>query len=262
MTADERLALIQPKIDRVKQHIVDLNIALGSFRDTNPYVIGTKQNPQTRQPIYYLASMNEVPPAIAAIAGDVLQNLRSALDHLAYQLFLVGGGKGPGTHIYFPIFDNATKYKAGRLGQVKGMAQAAIDAIDVIEPYKSGHTDKSDILWRLHTLNRIDKHRLLITVAARFGAIGIAAPKQFREFMGVDIPLVMLEPASRLEPLKVGDELFIDAPDAEVDKDYKFAIEIAINESQVVERKSLVESLQHMADLVDSLISSFRPLLA
>jgi hypothetical protein len=33
------------------------------------------------------------------IAGEIIQNLRSALDHLAYQLFLRAGGTGVGKNI-------------------------------------------------------------------------------------------------------------------------------------------------------------------
>ena len=49
------------------------------------------------------------------------------------------------------------------------MRKDAVDAIDAIKPYKGGN----DTLWRLHGLNNIDKHRLLITVglAYRFQSV-------------------------------------------------------------------------------------------
>jgi hypothetical protein len=111
MTADERLAPIRVKVERAKEHIRDLEAEVSSFLSTNPYMVGTKRDPQTRRLIYYLVSVRNPSPRISAIIGDVIHNLRSALDHLAYQLVLAGGAR-PSTQTYFPISEDATKYKA------------------------------------------------------------------------------------------------------------------------------------------------------
>jgi hypothetical protein len=42
------------------------------------------------------------PIRLTAILGDVIHNLRSSLDHLAFQLVWVGTGAQP-SNIYFPI---------------------------------------------------------------------------------------------------------------------------------------------------------------
>ncbi len=131
MTADERLELIKVKVARAKTHLSDLEVELKAFLETKPYVIGTKRDPQTRRVIYFLASVQDTPLSVAAIAGEVLQNLRSGLDHLAYQLVLVGTGKaGPFFHVYFPIYDSEAEYNAKKHARVKGMRQDAIQAID------------------------------------------------------------------------------------------------------------------------------------
>jgi hypothetical protein len=264
MTVDERLARIQAKIERAKQHIRDAQTAVQSFFDATPYAVGTKRNPQTRQLIYYLVSVAELPNSIAAITGDVLQNLRSALDHLAYQLVSVGtGGKGPFDHVYFPISDDATKYEAGKHGRMKGMRQEAIKAIDAIKPYKGG----DDMLWRLHKLNNIDKHRLLITVGSAYQSVDLGAHMHQTMLRALpdlgNIPALPLfvRPADRLFPLTAGDELFIDGADAEVNDKMQFRFDVAFGEPQVCEGDPLIETLQHMADLVDRLIPQFRPLL-
>ena len=41
-------------------------------------------------------SVKDAPDEASLIAGEIIQNLRSALDHLAYQLFLRAGGTGAG----------------------------------------------------------------------------------------------------------------------------------------------------------------------
>lgn len=91
----DRLDGALTKVERAKQHVGDLEAELRAFHGTNPYVVAAKRNPETHQLVYYVASVQEVPRSISAIAGDVLQNLRSALDHLAYQLVCSGLGGNP-----------------------------------------------------------------------------------------------------------------------------------------------------------------------
>jgi hypothetical protein len=270
MTSDERLAFIHIKIERAKKHIRELDAEIRSFLAAKPYRIGTKRNPQTRQLIYYIASVRETPATMAAITGDVLQNLRSSLDHLAYQLILVGSGTTPSARIYFPIADDATKYKVGRAKRVRGMRPSAIKAIDGIKPYKGGN----DTLWRLHKLNNVDKHRMLITVGSAFRSLDLGgftfrrakklwkSDPNFHRFANQIAPKAFFSDGNRMFPLKAGDVLFTDAPDAEVDKELEFRFDVAFGEPEIVEGESLLESLQHMADVVDQIVTTFKPLLA
>jgi hypothetical protein len=265
MTGEERLTRILLKVERAKKHLRDLEADVQAFNKTSPYVVQTKRDPQSRRLIYYVASVKEVPTILAAITGDVLQNLRSALDHLAYELVLIGtGGSGPTRHVYFPISDDAAKYKADTPGKVQGMRQEAVRAIDAIKPYGGGG---NDALWRLHRLNNIDKHRTLILVGSAYRSVNLGAHmSEMMRRTWPDRPLpktdLYFRPADRLFPLKVDDELFIDAPDAEVNPAINFRFEVAFGEAGIVEGAPLLETLQQMADLVNYLISQFGPLLS
>ena len=53
------------------------------------------------------------------------------------------------------------------------MGQDAEDAISAVEPYEGG---KGDLLWRLHRLSIVDKHRLPLAIVG--GNLGI----NFQEF--------------------------------------------------------------------------------
>jgi hypothetical protein len=182
---------------------------------------------------------------------------------LAYQLVLVGTGQsGPFNYVYFPIFDSAQKYESGKTGQIKGMRQDAIDAIDAIKPYKGGN----DALWQLHKLNIVDKHRLLVTVGSGFQSVD-AGPTLMRGLRSLipddQIPhfSLFIRPQDTLFPLKAGDELFIDQPDAEPNQHQQFRFSVAISEPRVIEGEALIETLHQMVDLVDHLVPIFRPLL-
>lgn len=267
MTADERLASIRVKVERAKKHIGDLDAELRTFYDAKPCGIGAKRDPQTRRPIYYVTRVSDTPVAVAAITGDALHNLRSALDHLAYQLVSVGkGSAGPFDYVYFPIAESAKKYETGKMRKIQGMRPAAIKAIDAVKPYQGGN----DTLWFLHKLDNVDKHRFLIAVTSVFQSVDVRRPllrMLTQQGVPADVALptdfnIHLLPEQRLHPVKAGDILFTDLPDAEVDKKMQFRFHVAFGEPGIFEGEPLLETLQHVADLVDNLVLSFRPLLA
>ena len=198
------------------------------------------------------------------IAGEVLHSLRGALDHLAYQLVLVGTGKpGPFSHVYFPIFNSAEDYEARKLGQIEGMRKEAIDAIDAIEPYKGGN----DVLWRLHRLNIVDKHRLLVTVGSRVRSVDLGAlmSSQMKFPDGTPVPKISAyfraSSDDPMVPLKAGDEVFIDGPDAEPNQHFEVRFEVALSEPRILAGEPIIETLHQMVDLVDHLIPTFKSLL-
>jgi len=272
MDADERISLIQLKIERARERLRELGAAIKAFHDTKPYVIETKRDPSTRRLIYYLTRALPVPLTVSTIAGDMLQNLRSALDHLAYQLVLVGEGRpGPFTHVYFPIADDHKEHRERRPRQTKGMRADAIHAIDALKPYRGGN----DTLWRLHKLNNIDKHRLLITAGSAFAGVNVGPVLQrhMSQLMNtmpsaaggpieVPTPEIFVQPADRLFPLVAGKELYIDEPDAEPSPKIEFRLQVEFYEPGLIEGESLTDSLQAMLDEVEKIVLSFKPLLA
>jgi hypothetical protein len=115
---------------------------------------------------------------VVAIAGDVVHNLRSALDHLAKQLVLVGltvAQPAVGLsdkelrQIEFLIAESVARYEADKARKVKGMTLESIEDIDRLKPYKGGN----DAPWRIHELDNIDKHSTLFTVAHDFLFTGL-----------------------------------------------------------------------------------------
>src|SRR2546425_3874555 len=126
MTADQRLQLISVKIERAKKHIRDLEVEVEAFLQLKPYIFLVEDNPETgKTHVYYRLRETETPAIILAITGDVLFNLRAALDHLAYHLARINTAD---EHIlkqtYFPIFDDATKYKNWAPQKLEGMKQS------------------------------------------------------------------------------------------------------------------------------------------
>jgi hypothetical protein len=69
---------------------------------------------------------------------------------------------------------------------------------------------------------------------------------------------LFMRPADTMFPLKVGDELFIDAVDAEVNEKMQFRFNVALSEPQIIEAKSLIETLHQMANLVEGIVTTLQ----
>jgi hypothetical protein len=278
-TVAERLRHVTSKVERAKQHVADLERQVRAFLDTNPYKVGAKHDPQTRKLIYYVSGVEPTPDCLALLAGDAIQNLMSALDHLAYQLVCHDSGDKPPhpERIYFPIRWSADEYETLKGRKIEGASADTLKAIDALKPYKGGN----DLLWVLYRLNSIEKHRLLITVGSVLHSINLGAymhpeiERMVQDMMRrvkidhpeAEIPATIpvmdffVRPADSLFPLEVGDELFIGAPDDEPNEKMQFRFNVAIREPEIIEAQSLVETLHQLTALVEGIVTALTPRL-
>jgi hypothetical protein len=258
-TREERIRTVRLKIKRAKKHVDDLKAEIDVFFKTNPYVIGGKTDPNTRRPIYYMSKVDPVPDEIPQILGDAITNLRASLDHVAWGL-VEANGKTPTRDTGFPICKDFASYSAPEpvTKKTKGMSAKAKGCIDATQPYQGGN----DLFWILNELSNTDKHRFILVAGSAFHSmdLGHFAPK---EIMGIPLPKIsaFYAPADKMFPLKAGDELFVGLPDTEVDQNLPFRFEVALGEPGIVRGSAIVETVDKMANLVDSIFGQFEPLL-
>jgi hypothetical protein len=266
-TVDERLKHVSLKVKRAKEHVTDLQRELRAFLESGPYTVGAKHDPETRKLIYYVTSADPIPDCLPLIAGDAIQNLMSALDHLAYQMVCTDTGDNPPNPnwIYFPVADDAAKYEAKKRGRMEGARQETFDAIDALKPYKGGN----DLLWVLYRLNNIEKHRLLLTVGSQAAGInlgqlmaghlgGTFSAEAVAAFESMN---VFLNPADKGFPLKAGFELYIGAADEKPNPKQQFRFDVALSEPGIIDGKPLLETVNHFTALVDSIVTALTPRL-
>ena len=260
------IQLIRAKLERAEKHISDVDAAIRLFFKSSPYLTITKQDQQTSDYISYVESVGDVPAKVSLIAGDAIHNIRSALDHLAWQLVL-STGNTPGPSTSFPIFDSAVEYEARSERKVKGMRQAAIDAIGALKPYKTGNR----LLWQLHRLDIIDKHRMVVTAGSALTASTIMPSvrnKLLEAFMARRLPGEPIPDykSFRGRPhvvnyaLKKGD-IIHRVPESDMEKDAKFAFEVAFAEPKIAEGEPVIQTLYQLFKLADQIVSGFEPLL-
>jgi hypothetical protein len=256
---------IRAKVTRAEEHVVDFQLCRDAFIESNPYEIAVEKFPTGGNARHVVSRIESPPDALAVIAADVVQNLRGALDNLAFQLVLdARGGTKPNWPVYFPITKSAADYVPRRDGTLKGVRQEVVDEIDAMEPYKSG---KGHRVWQLQSLSNPDKHELLLDASFYFRSIDIASEMEadFRQMPGfehVKMPPLRLRPADTLTPLKVGDVVYEGPADPDMVKNGRLLFDVSIHAPGVIEPgESALQTLKAIAEIVSEMIWKLRPLL-
>jgi hypothetical protein len=219
--------ILLAKLERAEQHIYDLEQRWTRFIK-HAYRVTSNDDPDTGDRAYRLSEAWDLEHNFSLIIGDAVHCLRSALDHLAYHVMSISPGitdKALGK-VYFPIAEDAHKYKTEQRARIEGMRQEAIEAIDRIQPYGGG---SGGIFWHLHSLDIIDKHKLLIAVGStnRLHSMPPSRIKDLKQrFLKMspdsysaaeDAILFKTTPTSIKFPLKTGDILTV-VPKSEVNE--------------------------------------------
>jgi hypothetical protein len=241
----DRLSDVRAKLKRAKQHLGDLVRESDAFIRSKPYLINRNLHPQRPEyVIYWIHSTRPIPSTITTLIGDTLANLRGALDNLAHALVLANGQQ-PTKQTYFPIADDQASYSRQAPAKVKGMAQAAIDKISALRPYKEGNV----ILWQLNKLNNIHKHNTSLSIGIFCEGISSTT-------------FHLLSPTNNIgKILRSGDNLTMFHAELDTDEFLEFAFQIGINEPAIVsECEPVTDTLKSMLQTVTRLVDHFKPL--
>jgi hypothetical protein len=250
------------KVGRAKCHINELEALVGCFLAKNPYEIVEKQDPQTGQNRAWVKIHADPAPEWSPIIGDILHNLRSALDILYCQLLRKNGVTPKGSDL-FPIRDTKTVFDKDAGPAIRKRAgRRAFEAFrDTVKPYRGGN----NALWCLHKLNIVDKHNLLLVVGAANPTIIVSIVD--------DIGNVLLShpyPTTSNWPLKDGDELpagtpigeahYGDAPKTKMKAEATFAVTlyeptiIGIPEALDVSLANMTGAVEHTIGVLGALL--------
>jgi hypothetical protein len=185
--AKEHLQLFEEEASRV---LVDI---------PRPLVTDVTYDPDVPRFLVRPRDDARVPSRLSTIAGDVIQNLRSSLDHLAYQLPILATGS-PWEHTQWPIV--ATFDEIEEQWRFKGLRKRLIDAgrwdlWAMVEFYQAvwyvqefPPPEGVDIFTQryrdvpllvLNELSNQDKHRLLLEPAVSVGHYLTIVPRCIRD---------------------------------------------------------------------------------
>lgn len=146
------------KIERADHHIADLERQFLALLEDNSYGLRIEFNPETGQNDIRIRFLRPVPAKpLALIIGDAIHNLRTALDHMTWEMVGRDGGKQH-RQLRFPSHHDRASFE-GACNGIETPSQAIRDALKATEAFPSG---KGYVLYSLHALDNADKHTVLM----------------------------------------------------------------------------------------------------
>lgn len=155
------------KIERAKEHYETLKTNVAEFLGTaNKSLTQSSYHSDDGLKVILRASCPlEVNLKISVIAGEIVHQLRSSLDHLLCAL-IYKNGHAPSTKSQFPICTSLENYeKEVKRGRIKGVSPSAQNLIEQAQPYRNLNPNEN-VVNVVSTLNNWDKHNALVISAA------------------------------------------------------------------------------------------------
>lgn len=186
MAAD--LSGVWAKIARAEEHLALLDAEVRAFIEGDPQPISLSipyLDTDSGWHLVYGVVEREPPPRLGIILGDVLHNVRSALDHLVWQLVLLNGST-PNRDNAFPMaFREDGWDDAIRKGRLRGVCKTHIETIKKVQPYHGPNGPERTYTGMLSTLSNVDKHRVVhATIAVMLHPDTAPEPARFRLVRG------------------------------------------------------------------------------
>lgn len=178
------LTASRAKVTRAREHYVTLCAeAHAAFDARPPYSVRLSDvDNATGWCSVYVTPRGFSEPRLGVLVGDLVHNLRSALDYIVIGLVLVAGASVTTGH-KFPIFDDPGKFRktvyspAGRPalrkhGPLDGVLAGA-DLVEELHPYHRPDPH-SDPLWHVCRFSNADKHREITAFSPWLSSSGIS----------------------------------------------------------------------------------------
>ncbi|WP_033927149.1 hypothetical protein [Sphingomonas sp. 35-24ZXX] len=155
-------------LDRAREHLDQFNHLERIFVSENPYTRFREIDPNTGE---HLLKVKAGQPSVklSAIAFDIVNCVRSALDHIVYDSARMVGGNPKPKDTKFP-FGKTADAAAANLGRYKDseVPDAIRPYLLAFEPYKGGQ----EALWEINELRNCKIHRILQSFAMASGGVG------------------------------------------------------------------------------------------
>ncbi len=240
------------KIERAKHYLERLEATMRDAGRDNLYGITAETDDQTRERIVRFKFLPELSVEWGIDTGEIIHHLRSSLEHLVWQLIIVGGSTPKEGKAGFPVCHDQGKYQktspGGGQPKIQGIPNGADAIIERLQPYRQSDY-RSDPLWVLNELWNIDKHRRLNVVALNLMGYKAILPQGRSIVRG---PFGVLEDSAEIYR-------FILPPDVTpgVNMTETFLCNIALHEPGLGKPKALIPTLKKLVKFVESVVGSF-----
>jgi hypothetical protein len=251
------------KINRARKHADDLEAEVRTFWNTEPCEVEMIGGPPAGRNLYRVSRLAPLPESIPLIAGDAAHNIRSALDHFAWA---AASPKERGAHTYYPVWNSAQtrtqdKWKKQVQRQMRGAPVQLIEAVTKLEAWETG---RDSLLWAIHELDRLDKHRLLLSVAVALTGMSVDGDSYelttVKKFSGIDPARPVALEFLTWTPVKDGTEF--SCPDGAGFGATRttLSFDVILGEPAMLRDRPAVTQLRILAGLAEKVVHDLAPL--
>jgi hypothetical protein len=227
------------KIANAEKHHLNLHREIEAFERLNPYKRVVEPHPDKPDHVVHKVKLTkELPVSIADTVGDIVQNLRNALDNATYAVAVASGRVNP-KNAAFP-FARSVAEMANSLGRSKDVPKEIQSLFCGFQPYLGG----DEVLWTLNEMCVADKHKMVIPIGT--GIVSAGVNVQGTGFFEMPTPHVWNRTKNEMELITLG-------PKAEYHYDLSFHVFVAFNDIEIVDGKPVLRVLYALGRKVQSI---------
>jgi len=178
------------KLRRASEHLEAFDAACSAYAESSDVGFDYETDADVGSIRVRLRANAEPPTGLGAVIGDVLHNLRSALDAIAWASCpLADLDEKKQQWICFPISDSRHTWDSNVQRWLPGLREDHLDVFLILQPWywdeKAAEVLEKDVapsiqthaLYRLHDLARTDRHRVPHPVVTRARNTWIGTPE-------------------------------------------------------------------------------------
>lgn len=159
---------IREKLKRADQNIRNLKTEIDLFVSQGQYPVMPKHDDKAWQEAVNYHRDKVIPLRLSVLAGEIVHQLRSALDHIVWIFSDSATRLNHPNAIEFPVFESRPLDK-GELRRYQRKVQGitnnqVLKFISALQPYHAGADAPNQPVCIIHNMDRFDKHRELMIV--------------------------------------------------------------------------------------------------
>lgn len=194
------------RLERAKKLEQDLRTAFNEWAQNNGIQVVGERDPVYARYVWGVVMHHEPSENVALLAGEIFNNLRSALDYIAFQIYRAGGGDSTvkqAKSVAFPIVTEEDRWDNAVKANVPNAWDEAIEKLKWCQPFVQ-IGPQSTALPALRGVGATDKHHNLVLYAMGVLSIGGISP-ELRDEQGFILLMAQPGPVVKLgEPGMIG----------------------------------------------------------
>ena len=235
------------KLQRAEEHFGDLLAENAAFLERNPYRV-LRETDDRDHCFKWRVKIVEQPPLEkwAAMIGECVHALRSALDHTAYAL--VNKTELVSDTTEFPIFYDRAPSEADYAKKLPGVGPEVLTVVKGLQPYYGSGLE--DPLYIVHRLDIVDKHRYLNLASATLEGSSY-------EIIGAEVKVTDPGHGPFEDGAILGRFEIVSEPGANVRMKTNFGFGIAFGEGEPLAGRSVLPELEWLRVYTGGVVARF-----